>query len=330
MPPPAVRRPVSITVWLVLSVILVAVSPALLVVAELVALISGDRRPAIMTRVCVTYFTREAMTLVACGVLWLFGGVKAGSVRALHWRLLRWFVGGVARSVARTVQIRIVEEPGSEAAAARLHGDDPLLILSRHAGPADTVLLIDRLLSHFARRTSVVFKEALVLDPAIDLLAHRLPHAVLNTSDPQDCATQIARTAAALGPRGVLLMFPEGGNFTPQRRRRALRSLRRRGQQTAASAGERMQHVLPPRPSGTVTALRASPGSDVVFAAHTGLGLAAYPCDIWRNLPVAGTLRTRLWLVPRSEVPQAEDEVAAWLNDWWARIDGWIEDRGEE
>ena len=334
MPPPVIRRPVSIALWLSLSVVLIAIAPALLVVAELVALLSGDRRLAIMTRICVAYFTREAMTLMACGAIWLVSRIDrlgaTGRVQAVHWRLLRWFVRGIARSVARTVQIRIVEQPGSEAAAAALHEDRPLLVLSRHAGPADTVLLIDRLLSHFERRPSVVFKESLVLDPAIDLLAHRLPHAVLDTRDPQECEARIAETAAALGPRGVLLMFPEGGNFTPQRRRRALRSLRRRGQQAAANAGERMQHVLPPRPSGTVTALRASPDTDVVFAAHTGLGLAAYPRDIWRSLPVGRTLRTRMWLVPRSEIPSAEDEVATWLNEWWALIDGWIEDRGEE
>jgi 1-acyl-sn-glycerol-3-phosphate acyltransferase len=334
MPPPMIRRPVSITLWLVISVTLVAVSPVLLLVGELVAVLLGDRRVAIATRIFIAYFARELMTLAAGGAIWLLGGIGArrlsGVVQALHWRLLGWFVSGIARSVARTLEIRIVQEAGSEAAAAALHGVSPLLVLSRHAGPADTVLLIDRLMSHFARRPSVVFKESLVLDPAVDLLAHRLPHAVLDTNDSQECEARIARTAAALGRGGVLLMFPEGENFTPQRRRRALRSLRRRGQQTAVTAGERMTHVLPPRPSGTVAALRANPTTDVVFAAHTGLGLAAYPRDIWRNLPVGGTLRTRMWLVPRSDIPSADDEVAAWLNDWWNRIDGWIEDRGEE
>jgi hypothetical protein len=91
-----------------------------------------------------------------------------------------------------------------------------------------------------------------------------------------------------------------------------------------------MHHVLPPRPSGTAAALRGNPDADVVFAAHTGLGVAAYPREIWRNLPSNGTLRTRMWLVPRTDVPDADDDIAAWLNQWWARIDGWIAQRGEE
>ena len=334
MPPPAIRRPVSITLWLVLSLVLLVLSPVLLVVGELCAVLLGDRRVLITTRVLIAYFTRELMTIAACGGTWLLGAIGArrstGFVQTMHWRLLRWFVNGIAVSVSRTLGVRIVEEPGSEAAATALHGVSPLLVLSRHAGPADTLLLIDRLLSHFARRPSVVFKESIVLDPAVDLLAHRLPHAVLNTDDSRECEARIARTVDALGDRGVLMMFPEGGNFTPQRRRRAIRSLRRRRQRDAAIAGERMTHVLPPRPSGTVAALRANSTADVVFAAHTGLGLAAYPGEIWRNMPMGGTLRTRMWLVPRSDIPAAEDEVATWLNEWWGRIDAWIEERGEE
>ena len=334
MPPPAIRRPVSITLWLVVSTAFIVMSPLVLLVAELVAVVVGDRRAAITTRICIAYFTRELATLTACGALWVVSGggwrLGAPSIQALHWRLLRWFVGGIARSVTQSLQIGIAEDAGSEAAAAALRSDHPSMVLSRHAGPADTVLVIDRLVSHFGRRPSVVFKEALVLDPAVDLLAYRLPHAVLDTDDAPECEARIAQTAAVLGPRGALVIFPEGGNFTPQRRQRALRSLRRRGQRAAAEAGERMQHVMPPRPSGTVAALRANPTANVVFAAHTGLGLAAYPWDMWRDMPVNRTLRTRMWLVPRSEIPSGEDEIAAWLNEWWTRIDRWIDERGEE
>ena len=333
MPPAPLRRPVSITIWLVVSVLALAASPVLLAVAELVARITGDRRLALMTRIFLAYFARELTTLVACGAAWLVAGagalMRSGPIQALHWSLLRWFVGGIANGVIETLDIRVVQETGSEAAAAALQGSSPLIVLSRHAGPGDTILLIDRLLSHFCRRPSVVFKDALVLDPSIDLLAHRLPHAVLDVDDPQQCQAIIARTAARLGPRGLLLLFPEGGNFTPERRRKALRSLRRRGERSAAKAGERMQHVLPPRPTGTVAALQANPAADVVFAAHTGLGLAAYPRAIWRDLPVGGTLRTRLWLVARSEVPTDEHDIAAWLNDWWLRVDGWVDAHGE-
>ena len=333
MPPAAIRRPVAITIWLGVCAAALAASPILLTIGELVAVLTGDRRLAIFTRVSISYFARELATLLACAAIWLLaaGGLlmRSRPIQALHWRLLRWYVAGIATSVLKTLDIKIIQDAESEPAATALRGDVPLLVLSRHAGPADTLLLIDRLLSHFQRRPSVVFKEMLVLDPSVDLIAHRLPHAALDLDDPEECEQRIARTSAALGRKGALLIFPEGANFTPQRRRRALSSLRRRGESAAAHAGERMKHVLPPRPSGTWTALRANPSIGVVFAAHTGLGLAAYPWQIWRNLPVGRTLRTRMWLVPRSEIPSGEDEVAGWLNEWWSRIDDWIDGCGE-
>jgi hypothetical protein len=87
-----------------------------------------------------------------------------------------------------------------------------------------------------------------------------------------------------------------------------------------------MPHVMPPQPGGALTALRAGGDTDVVFAAHTGLGLAAYPSQFWRDMPIGRTLRTRMWFVPASDVPATDDERVSWLYDWWKRIDEWIDD----
>jgi 1-acyl-sn-glycerol-3-phosphate acyltransferase len=334
MPPPAIRRPISITVWLVLSLTALTLAPVLWVIAELLCALTGDRRAAMAVRLLLVYFLRELLTLCACGATWLLAGagwkMNSRPIEALHWRLLRWFTAGLACSVLNTLQIEVEEAPASADAAQALLRDGPMIVLSRHAGPADTLMIIDRLLSHFARRPSVVFKEAITLDPSIDLITHRLPHAVLDIEDPPECEARIARTAARLGERGALLLFPEGGNFTRERRRKALASLRRHGHTEAARAGEEMQHVMAPRPAGTVAALRGNAEADIVFMAHTGLGLAAFPRELWRELPIGGTLRTRMWFVPRSEVPADDEDVAAWLTDWWLRLDRWIDGQGTE
>ncbi len=86
-----------------------------------------------------------------------------------------------------------------------------------------------------------------------------------------------------------------------------------------------MPHVLPPQPSGALAALRAGDETDIVFAAHTGLGLAAYPSQFWRDMPIGRTLHTRMWFVPASEVPAGDEARIAWLYDWWKRIDEWID-----
>jgi hypothetical protein len=166
-----------------------------------------------------------------------------------------------------------------------------------------------------------------VLEPCIDLLAHRLPQALLTSDDRDECIAMIADVTSALGRRGALLLFPEGGNFTPERRRSALAKLRGKGRRRAAADAEQMSNVLPPRPSGALAAIGANPDANVIFAAHTGLGLAAYPGELWRDMPIGRTLRTHMWLVPASDVPADSDEQVAWLNDWWRRIDTWIEEQ---
>jgi 1-acyl-sn-glycerol-3-phosphate acyltransferase len=284
-------------------------------------------QPAVIARLTVTYFAHELGALVGCGALWLAAGagrrIHAPRSQGLHWRLVRWYFGGLAAAGRSVLQIDVSPDPSPEAARA-LESDQPLLVFSRHAGPGDTIFIVDELLSRFHRRPSVVFKESLAYDPSVDLLAHRLPQAMLDTSDREECEARIAELTAELGPRGTLLLFPEGGNFTPERRRSALRSLWRKGRRRSAERAEDMPHVLPPQPGGALAALRAGGDKDVVFAAHTGLGLAAYPVQFWRDMPIGRTLHTRMWLVPAADVPATDDERVNWLYDWWERIDDWI------
>ena len=59
-------------------------------------------------------------------------------------------------------------------------GGRPLIVLSRHAGPGDSLLLIHYLLSVCERRPRVVMKATLQLDPSMDILANRVPNAFLH------------------------------------------------------------------------------------------------------------------------------------------------------
>jgi 1-acyl-sn-glycerol-3-phosphate acyltransferase len=333
VPAPWVRRPITISIWLIVSSAGLLASPLLLVAGRLATAITRRPQPLIVARLLVTYFARELTTLVAAGALWAASGagarIRTDRFTELHWRLVRWFIHGITARALSMCDIRIAPEPAPEAARA-LKQDGPLILFSRHAGPGDTLLVLDQLLCRYDRRPSVVLKQAIALDPAVDLLAHRLPHAVLDPADSEDARSQIESIAAGLGPRGVLLLFPEGANFTRERRREALARLRRRGRRRALERAQRMSHVLPPRPSGALAALRGSRGADVVFAAHTGLGLAAYPRELWREMPIGETLRTRMWLVPGRELPAQADDQVTWLNEWWERIDRWIEEQRTE
>lgn len=332
MPPAAVRRPLTITAWLAMSVVCLLGSPILLAAAALVSAVTGRPQVLIFARLMITYFALELAGLVACGALWLAsaGGllIRTECIQRWHHWLLRRLVHAFARRWLALLQVELAAEPPNDATRA-LAGDEPLLFFSRHAGPGDTILLIDRLLTEFDRRPRIVFKRSIAIDPCIDLIGHRLPHAVLDTSDAEQCEARIEAVAAKLDRRGVLLLFPEGGNFTVERRRRAIQKLwrLRRYREAAQAAG--MPNVLPPHPAGALAALRGNPRAGVIFATHSGLGLAAFPRELWRDAPLCGTFTTQMWLVPASERPTQPDAQVVWIYDWWKRLDEWIEARGE-
>jgi hypothetical protein len=183
-------------------------------------------------------------------------------------------------------------------------------------------------------------KAALQLDPITDVVANRVPNAFLrhparagtggtvglrSTAGLSGTVGQIRRLAAGLDASGALVIFPEGGNWTPRRWRRTIDRLRQRGQEELAGRAAAMPNVLPPRPAGTLAALAACPDADVIFVAHTGLDRLVSVRDVWRSLLADMEVRARWWQVPSADVPRADREAqVAWLYDWWERIDGWI------
>jgi hypothetical protein len=333
MPPAPIRRPLTITTWIVLSVAVLVLSPLLLVAGLVASAVRGRQEPLLWARLLIAYCARELVVLVACGALWLASGfgvrVRSPRFQHLHYRLLRWFLNSLAARALELLGVEVAPGPSPEAEEA-LCQDRPLLFFSRHAGPGDTLLLVDRLLTRYDRLPSVVFKEELTLDPCLDLIGYRLPNAVLDTDDREESQRQIEEVTSRLTPRGVLMLFPEGGNYSVRRRRRALFKLRRKHRRREAAAAERMENVMPPHPTGALAALRSRPEADVVFAAHTGLGLAASAGELWRKLPTGRTLKTRMWLASAAERPRDPDEQVKWLYDWWKRLDEWIERQGEE
>jgi 1-acyl-sn-glycerol-3-phosphate acyltransferase len=333
IPPAAVRRPLTVTTWLVVSILCLLLSPLLLAAAALASAVLRRPQPLMFTRFALAYFARELGGLAACGALWLASGfgarIREPRFRRLHYRLLHWYVHGLATRVLELLDIDVKAEASAGVTRA-LRRDRPLVFLSRHAGPGDTLLLVDMLQTRYDRLPSVVFKDTLAIDPCVDLIGHRLPHAVLDTSDREECETRIKEVTANLAPRGVLVLFPEGGNITSERRERAVSRLWRKGRRRQAEAARQMTHVMPPQPLGTLAALSANREADVIFGAHTGLGLAAFPREIWRRTPIGQTLRERMWLVPAGDRPQDPDEQVRWLYDWWGRIDQWVDAQGEE
>lgn len=202
----------------------------------------------------------------------------------------------------------------------------PLIVCGRHGGVGGAFLLAHLLLSTYHRLPRVVLKQTLAWDPLIDALLSRIPHAFI---DPQPgdggaTAARIGALARGMAVDEALLIFPEGGNFTPRRRMRALHRLRRRGLAAAAERAARLRNVLPPHPDGVFAAIEAAPQAAVVFVAHTGLDHLLSAADVWRALPLRLPVVITWWVVPAADVPRRPQERLSWLEENWARIDGWV------
>ena len=128
-----------------------------------------------------------------------------------------------------------------------------------------------------------------------------------------------------MGDDGAVVIFPEGGNFSPARRQRGIDRLKEAGHHQEAAWADAMIHVSAPRPGGTLAALDAAPHADVVFVAHAGIPVGVR--ELWRLLPVDQTVELRLWLAAADEIPSDRDERIDWLFGWWRTIDGWVAER---
>jgi 1-acyl-sn-glycerol-3-phosphate acyltransferase len=330
LPPRWVRRPVSFVVVLGLAVT-VPLLPLLAVVALVLSVVLPGRwRVLRLLGFVLVYLVVETVCLVVALVLWVATGLgwwlrAEWSVRA-HYAVLRLALAAVVGCARLLFGLRVVDDevgwsplddgvPGSENA---------MLVLSRHAGPGDSLLLVHTLLGRdHDRRPRIVLKDLLQLDPLVDVYLNRLPNAFLAAGAGNSTA-RVGRLAEGLGDEDALLIFPEGGNFSEGRRRRAIDRLRMKGMEPQAEAAERMRHVLPPRPGGVAAALAAAPHADVVLVAHTGLEHLSTAADLWDGLPMDSTVRMRWWFVPAAEVPSEPEQLERWLYERWAELDRWV------
>ncbi|MCW2947424.1 MAG: hypothetical protein JWR24_4141 [Actinoallomurus sp.] len=314
VPPRLVRRLVFAPLLIALAVVVVVLTPLLLLVGLVAS--RGRHRVLRLTVVAVAGLALETAAVLVSLALWITGN---GSRRERYYALCGWFLARLYGVSTRAFRLVVeVQEP------LNASSDRPVIVLSRHAGPGDSFLIVHFLLNVYGRRPRIVLKAALQLDPALDAVLGRLPNAfVPGSGAPREQAvTEIERLAAGLGSGDAMLIFPEGGNFTPRRRVRAIRRLRRQGQRAEAERARKMANVLPPHVAGTLAAMEAAPTTDVIFVAHTGVDDLMSVGDVWRAIPMRQPLRARWWRVPYEEIPVEDRE--RWLYDWWKTIDAWI------
>lgn len=305
--------------WITLPIWLIAA-------AALSPLLPGRWRALRLAWIFIMYLTIEALLLVVLLGFWLASGfgrtIRRPYWEGVHYDLVQGVMWVFFREAKRVLQLSVV----SDGPTPDAYPGKPILVACRHAGPGDSFTLIHALMHWYGREPRVVLKDTLAWDPAIDVLLGRIPARFIspNPAQGEDLQSQIAALASGLDGNDAFVIFPEGGNFTPERRQRAIDRLRKLGMERMAERAEAMTNVLAPRPGGLLAALDAAPDADVVLVAHTGLDHMLTVGDIWRELPMDKQIVMRWWQVPRSEIPDGREERIDWLFEWWEKVDLWI------
>ena len=331
VPPRLVRRPVALLLLAVLLVVALALLPLLVLGAALLSIVLPGRwRVLRLLAFALVYLLLELGGLLACLGLWLASGlglrIRSPAFERAHYAVLR----GVLHDVVTAARLLFHLELDTDGVSwSPLHDGVPgseqaMVVLARHAGPGDSLLLVETLMDRdHLRRPRIVLKDALQWDPLLDVLLSRLP-AVFVSPGRDDVTQRIGALCHDLGEEDALLIFPEGANFSEGRRRRAIDRLLGKGMLSHAERAEQMLHVLPPRSGGVLAALQAAPHADVVLVAHSGLEALSTLADLWDGLPMDSAVRLRWWFVPAEQVPRDPAAQEDWLYERWAELDRWL------
>jgi 1-acyl-sn-glycerol-3-phosphate acyltransferase len=308
------------------AVALLVAMPLWVIVAAFVSrFVPGRWRILRVAWFLFVYVWWEAIALVALFGTWIASGfgrrLRSATWQRRHYAFAAWWLARVMGSARTTFRLRI--DRATEHQVER--SPNPILVFSRHAGPGDSFLLVDGLLNGARRRPRIVLKDTLQFDPTVDVLLNRLPARFVPSRGRggELVVGSIAELAAGMDADDALVLFPEGGNFTPGRHERAIARLAEVGRPDLSERAGRMRNLLPPKPLGALTAIAAAPHADVVFVGHVGLEQLSTLRDLWRGIPLDASVRTRLWRIAAGEIPPPA-EREAWLYDQWELIDDWI------
>lgn len=322
------RRAVTIPAALLTAVLVWVLSPVLFVVALVADLAEGFRRKRWLRVLgfVMAYLVFEVFAIVSGLVLWVFTGFGVFLHHDWAQRPHRFIQALWARSLllfVTTFMSTKVRIEGNELASP-----GPVVAMARHVSMGDAFVPVTILGWNNKLVLRYVLKDDLVWVPAIDIYGHRLPSYFVDRT-PKNRDTELApirRLAAGIDHNTAGGIFPEGTFRTPKRFERAIARIERSDPERAERVG-RLRHLLPPRHGGTLAMLEGAPDADAVIIGHVGFEKFHTFGEILAHLPFDHDVDVKVWRVPRSEIPESEEDQIVWLDNQWLRMDEWIDER---
>lgn len=344
-PWPWLRRGLTLPAWTVAALLLLLSSPlwaSAVVLWDLAGGAAGAsvrlRQPKLRTMLFVlVYLWAEVAGILAAAALALRAALAPGWARAeapnapgrsreteAFFGLQKWWGHVLLETGRRLFGLRL-----------RVDGQDlalqgPLLLFIRHSSMADTALALELVSRPGDLLLRYVLKRPLLLDPCLDLVGNRLPNRFASRGTARSRAEieAVARLAEGLGPKDGVLVYPEGTRFTEAKRRLALSSLERKGDEQKLERAKGYRAVLPPRAGGPLALLRRNleqeRPADLVLCAHRGLDRVVRMQDLASGALLGAEVAVRFWRFPADAMPREPAELERWLWDRWQTVDDFV------
>jgi len=318
----ALRRCLTVPLYVAATLVLTALSPVLLPVAAMASL-SRRARGAVRTLGFVlAYLWCETAGITIAFWLWLRHRmprprqIRWGAFLHDNYRLQCAWSNALKRSAEVLFDLEFQVE-----GATALEGRGAI-VLARHASMADTIIpmVFYAIPEHI--RLRYVLKRELLIDPCLDIVGNRLPNCFVDR-DADDAGPEVERVrrlAVDLAEDEGVLIYPEGTRFSAERRGRALQRLQGRATEDDLARMQRWTHLLPPRLGGTLALLEANPGRDLVFCAHRGFEGSTHFSNLLNGSWIGSSVRLAFWRIPFAEVPTDTDGRRAFVFAQWDRM----------
>lgn len=325
IPRTSVRRPISFTTALVVSLVIMVLTPLALPLLYVADLVTGRPRgkwSRVWMLIGATIWF-EFFGVLGGAWLWLryLGGrIDPTGWDAANYRLEFWWCRSHMRNLELFAGVRL-----------ELLDDRPLhgprsIVVARHSSHIDAIVPLT-VLDRAGRLPCYTLKQDLKWAPAMDIVGHRTNNVWIDrTPRPgSPMMSEIEDLAASMNEISSAVIFPEGTFRTPERHRRAIDRLRRTRPDLAERA-DRLRYVLPPRPAGTMALLRGAPDADVVILANHGTETRSTLAQIVATIDQPHPITVKATRHARADVPDDEDTFTEWLVDRWLEMDDWIAD----
>jgi 1-acyl-sn-glycerol-3-phosphate acyltransferase len=309
-----VRRVFTVPLVTISMLLVLALGPLLLLAASAVGLARRASRAPRTVALAMAYALIELRTLIQV----LRGNRDCDG-------MVHDFLVSAHAAVRNILDVEVALEPGS-ATPDEIPRHEPLIVLSRHCGPGDSVLVSWLLAVQYRMQLRVVLKAVLRCEPLLDLAGGWGCLCFLRRGD--RARRQIRFLAESMTGGQALLLFPEGANFSWPRWRDAIHRLRSTGDLRAARKALRQSHTLPPRSGGAAAAVAGAPNANLLVLAHNGF-CADGRARPWWQMPIHRRLLIRTSVVPAAEVP-APKQLGDWLDQTWAQVDSWVAAHAEQ